>query len=92
MIYFSFITLAAEAPVMSVLDAVEPEAALKEARDRLRGTPGASHAHVFNGDLFVGTVEPPAHGFVGANTIIGLDGPAEVSLGYVTPHPGEVRL
>ncbi|MDB5421986.1 MAG: hypothetical protein JWR59_1933 [Brevundimonas sp.] len=92
MIYFSFTTLGAEAPVMSVLDAVEPEAALEEARGRLRGTPGASHAHVFNGDMFVGTVEPPPYGFAGVNNTIGRDGHAEVSFGNATPHPGDVRL
>ena len=92
MIYFSFTRQGSEAPVMSVLDAVDPEAALVEARDRLRSAPGVSHAHVFNGDLFVGTVEPPAFGFAGVNNTTGVDAPIDASLGGATPHPGDVRL
>jgi len=92
MIYFSFTNQGTEAPIMSLLDAVEPEAALDQAREGLRDTPGASEAHVFDGDQFVGTVQPPAYGFAGVNNTTGVDAPIDASPGGAIPHPGDVRL
>lgn len=68
MILFCFIDHGPGAAVgMSLLAATEAEASLAEAQDVLRSHPGARAAHVFDGDMFVGTAEAPAFGFVGTN-------------------------
>lgn len=90
MIYFSFADQGSDAPVLSVLDAVEREAAMSEVQERLRAAPCALEAHVFDGDLFVGTVQAPAFGFAGVNNTTALSGPSETSM--PEPHPGGVRV
>jgi hypothetical protein len=92
MIYFSFTGRDAETPDMEVLDAVDPEAALTEARDRLHAHPDATHAHVFDGDQFVGSVEAPAFGFAGVNATTAVDAPLETGRSTVLPQAGDVRV
>jgi hypothetical protein len=92
MIYFSFTGRDDEAPEMEVLDAVDPEAALTEARERLHTHPQASHAHVFDGDQFVGTVEAPAFGFAGVNATTATEAPLETGRSTPEPQPGDVRI
>ncbi len=91
MIYFSFTARDDEAPEMEVLDAVDPDAALTEARDRLHAHPQASHAHVFDGDQFVGTVEAPTFGFAGVNATA-IQGPLATGRAAQEPQPGDVRI
>lgn len=91
MIYFGFTPQGSGAPLMAVLDAVEPDAALDEALNRLRDVPGAAETHVFDGDRFVGTVEAPAFGFAGVNATTGLGSPVEVG-SAAGPHAGDVRV
>lgn len=67
MIYFSFIEIPGTSPEMLALDATDVEAARTEAREGLRSLPGATEAHLFDGDRFVETVEAPAFGFAGVN-------------------------
>ena len=52
---------------MALLDATGPEAAMTEARDSLRASPGSATTHVFDGERFVGSVEAPAFGFAATN-------------------------
>lgn len=92
MIYFSFNGRDNEAPEMDVLDAVDPDTALTEARDRLHAHPRARHAHVFNGDQFVGTVEAPVFGFAGVPASTPIGAPAEPGLRAGGPRPGDVRI
>jgi len=61
---------------MALLDATRPEAAMTEARDGLRASPGSATTHVFDGDRFVGSVEAPAFGFAGTNNTEGFDASA----------------
>lgn len=76
MIYFAFTDDGDPGgAAMSLLDATGAEAALDEARDVLRAHPRSSSAHVFDGDRFVGSVEAPPFGYVGANGTSGFEAP-----------------
>lgn len=75
MIYFSFIELPGAPPEMLALGATDADAARTEAREGLRSLPGASEAHLFDGDRFVETVEAPAFGFAGVNAADAVSAP-----------------
>ena len=77
MIYFAFTDHGEMGRTsMALLDATGPEAAMTEARDALRASPGSAATHVFDGDRFVGSVEAPAFGFAGTNNTADFDASA----------------
>jgi hypothetical protein len=77
MIYFAFMDHGETGDAsMALLHATAPEAAMEEARNGLRATPGSTTAHVFDGDLFVGSVDAPAFGFAGTCNTEGFGAPA----------------
>jgi len=71
MIYFCFVDIGEGPPAMIALDAQEREAALEETVRRLKDYPGATEAHLYDGDTFLETVSPPDFGFAGVNNTVG---------------------